>query len=103
MQITDTPAQPIERIQIDILGPLPLTPGENKYILTIQDNFSKFQKDAATVAAALAEQFIFRYGCPLDACILSDRMSKIRFDSPYLSDRIFSISHSRKQIGRAHV
>ena len=71
MQITDTPVQPFERIQIDILRPLPLTPRENKYILTIQDNFSKFadaiplsQIDAATVATALAEQFISRYGCP---------------------------------------
>ena len=27
----------------------------------------------------------------LDVCILSDRMSQIRFDSPYLSDWIFSI------------
>ena len=27
----------------------------------------------------------------LDVCILLDRMSQIRFESPYLSDRIFSI------------
>ena len=71
MQITDTPAQPFKRIQIDISGPLPLSPRENKYILTIQDIFSKFadaiplsQIVAATVATALAEQFISRYSCP---------------------------------------
>ena len=27
----------------------------------------------------------------VDVCILSDRMSQIRFDSPYLLNRIFSI------------
>lgn len=71
MQITDTPAAPFEKIQIDIVGKLPETSRGNKYILTIQDNFSKYcdaipiQKiDAETVATTLAEQFISRYGCP---------------------------------------
>ena len=70
MQITDTATQPFERVQIDIVGPLPITPRGNKYILTIQDNFSKYSDaipipliDAATVATALAQQFISRYGC----------------------------------------
>ena len=71
MQITDTPAQPFERVQMDIIGPLPVSPRGNKYILTIQDNFSKYADaipipkiDTATVATALAEQFISWYGCP---------------------------------------
>ena len=71
MQITDTPAQTFERIQIDIVGLLPMTPRGNKSILTIQDNFSKVanaipvsQIDAITIATALAKQFISRYGCP---------------------------------------
>ena len=35
--------------------------------------------------------FSLRTELPLDVCILSGRMSQIQFDSPYLSDRIFSI------------
>lgn len=71
MTITDTPKGPFEKIQIDIVGPFPLTERKNKYILTIQDNFSKFadaiplsQIDSITIAYSLAEQFISRYGCP---------------------------------------
>ena len=36
--------------------------------------------------------------CVLDVCILSDRMSKIRFDSHYFSDRIFSIRSAAQSI-----
>lgn len=71
MLITDTPAAPFDKIQIDIVGPLPVTPRGNKYILTVQDNFSKYSDaipiskiDSETIATALAEQFISRYGCP---------------------------------------
>lgn len=71
MKITDTPTQPFEKVQIDIVGPLPETPSGNKYILTIQDNFSKYSDaiplltiDSVSVAYALAEEFISRYGCP---------------------------------------
>ena len=71
MTITDTPTQPIEKIQIDIVGPLPETEIGNKYILTIQDNFLKYSDaiplpsiNSISVAYALAEEFISRYGCP---------------------------------------
>ena len=46
MKITDTLTEPFERIQIDIVGPLPITK-KNQYILTIQDNFSKYFKAIA--------------------------------------------------------
>ena len=71
MQMTDRPAEPFERVQIDIVGPLPITERKNRYILTIQDNFSKYSEaiplkeiDSVAVAHALAEQFITRFGCP---------------------------------------
>lgn len=72
MRITDTPKQPFDKIQIGIVGPLPVTPQGNRYILTIQCNFSKYSDalplksiDSLTIAHALAEQFICRYGCPM--------------------------------------
>ena len=39
---------------------------------------------------------------PLDVCILSDRISKIRFDSPYLLDRIFSIRSAVRRMSNIH-
>lgn len=71
MQITDTPRSAFEKIQIDIVGPLPVSSKGNQYLLTLQDNLTKYSDaiplrniDAATVAFALAEQFISRFGCP---------------------------------------
>ena len=42
MRITDSPTQPFEKIQTDIVGPLPETESGTKYIPTIQENFSKY-------------------------------------------------------------
>ena len=33
---------PVDRLATDILGPLPVTPGGNRYILTFTDYFSKW-------------------------------------------------------------
>lgn len=71
MLITDTPKRPFEKIQMDIVGPLPITENGNRYLLTIQDNFSKFSDaiplestDAIQVALAFATNFISKHGCP---------------------------------------
>ena len=71
MLITDTPKQPFEIVQIDMVGPLPVTPRRNSHILTVQCVFSKYSDayplqniDSVTTARVLAEQFIARYGCP---------------------------------------
>ena len=71
LKITDTPKQPFEKVQIDIVGPLPETPSGNKYILRIQDNFLKYPDaialsslNSVSIAHALAEEFISWYGCP---------------------------------------
>ena len=71
MFITDTPKQPFEKVQIDMVGPLPVTSKGNSHILTIQCVFSKYSDayplqntDSVTIARVLAEQFIARYGCP---------------------------------------
>jgi len=42
MVITDTPSRPFEKVYMDIVGPLPISSSGGRYILTFQDNFSKF-------------------------------------------------------------
>ena len=71
MRITDTPKRAFEKVQMDIVGPLPVTKKGNRYLLTLQDNLTKYSDaipllsiDSVTVAIALAEQFISRFGCP---------------------------------------
>ena len=71
MQIADTPKKAFEKVQMNIVGPLPVTKGGNKYLLTLQDNLTKYSDaiplsviDSITVAIALAEQLISRFGCP---------------------------------------
>ena len=69
---------PGERLNIDLVGPLPQTPTGNRYILTIEDAFTRFchavpirTKESKHVADALIERFICIFGCPLE--ILSDQ------------------------------
>ena len=49
-----------QTLYVDLVGPLPLSPNRNKYVLTTMDSFSKYitatpipSKDAAVVANAL--------------------------------------------------
>jgi hypothetical protein len=42
LTITDTKTAPWEKIYLDIVGPLPITETNMKYILTCQDNLSKY-------------------------------------------------------------
>ena len=60
---------PMERLTIDILGELPMTPNGNKYILVISDYFTKWTEalpmpnmEACTVAKTLVENVLFRFG-----------------------------------------
>ena len=41
MLITDTPAEPFDKVSLDTVGKLPTTPHGNRHILTMQDNFNK--------------------------------------------------------------
>ena len=63
---------PMERIAIDVLGPLPMTEAGNKYILIIADYFTKWveafplpNQEAKTVADKLVNEVICRFGVPL--------------------------------------
>jgi len=62
---------PLEKITMDILGPLPKSNRGNYYILVISDYFSKWTEayairnhKAKTIARKLVEEFICRFGAP---------------------------------------
>jgi transcription elongation factor Elf1 len=42
LTITDTKTTPWDKVHLDIVGPLPVTGNKMKYILTCQDNLSKY-------------------------------------------------------------
>lgn len=69
LQITTTARSSFDRIFIDTVGPLVRSDMGNVYILTIQDDLTKFieaiaipDKTAKTVARAMVEEFLLRYG-----------------------------------------
>ena len=65
-------SQPLERIFVDVMGPLPETPKGNKYVIVLTDAFSKWTEcyavpdhKAKTVASELSTHFFTRFGLPL--------------------------------------
>lgn len=80
MEITSTSSSSFERIAIDTVGPLPLTESGNKFVLSIQDDLTKFTSfipmqnhTAETVATNLFNNFISKMGLPKS--ILTDQGS----------------------------
>lgn len=77
--LTQFPAgKRLERVGMDLIGPLPRTDGGARYILTVTDYFTRWcegypipDKTAETVALTFMGQFVARYGCP--EVILSDQ------------------------------
>ncbi len=64
---------PLDRVQIDVLGPFPVSESGNRYILVIIDQFTKWvesfaipRQNSATTAKTLVNEFIARYGAPLE-------------------------------------
>ena len=71
MVITDTPIKPFDKVHMDIVGILPTTVSGNRFILTFQDDFSKFMTcaaipdaEASTVAKVFFEDIITRFNIP---------------------------------------
>jgi len=64
---------PFERLQMDILGPFPVSVSGNKYLLVVSDCFTKWVEAfpirnfrAKTIAEILVNQVISRFGVPLE-------------------------------------
>lgn len=62
---------PIDRLCIDIIGPLPMTPSKNRYILTVTDHFTNWaeafgvpDQTALAVTRKLFNEVLSRLGCP---------------------------------------
>ena len=62
---------PMEHITLDIMGPLNETERNNRYVLVIQDYFTKRveafplpNEQAVTVAEVLTSEWVCRYGAP---------------------------------------
>ena len=63
---------PLERVAIDIMGPLPTSVSGNKYLLVIADYFTKFvhalpmkNQEADTVARTFVHDFVTIFGVPM--------------------------------------
>ena len=64
---------PMQRVHMDILGPLPITKRGNKYILMVIDQFTKWleclplpNQNAETVARSLVDGLFSKLGCPIE-------------------------------------
>ena len=64
---------PMDRVATDITGPFPVSEKGFKYILVIQDHFSKWveaypikDQSAGTVAHVLVFEFFSRFGLPIE-------------------------------------
>ena len=71
MTLTDTPKRPFDKVYMDMVGPLPISTSGNKYILTFQDDFSKYlvcvamtDAEAQTVSKAFFNEIIAMFGTP---------------------------------------
>ena len=77
--------EPMERVSLDILGPVTRTYKGNKYVIVVTDYFTRYAEaygvpdiEAQTVADKLLEEFICRYGLPLQ--IHTDQGSQFTSD-----------------------
>jgi transposase InsO family protein len=80
LTITDTKTTPWDKVYLDIVGHLPVTKNKKKYILTCQDNLSKYfvavtlqSQTAEEVTNAFVKHIILIYGIPTE--ILTDQGS----------------------------
>lgn len=64
---------PLDRLGTDFMGPLPLTPRGNRYIMVVTDYFTKWveifalpDQTAVTTAEVILNEVIARFGCPYE-------------------------------------
>ena len=73
----DPVSEPMEKVTIDVLGPLPVSHRSKRFILVITDCYTKWteaiampDQEASTIATAFVNNFVTRFGVPL--LLLSD-------------------------------
>ena len=71
LQLSFAAERPLQRIAMDIIGPLPVTPRGNQYILVIGDCFKKWKEafpsaymEASSIARVVVNEFICQFGIP---------------------------------------
>ena len=96
--IPDTPTNPNDKIAMDIFGPLPITTSGNEYILSIQDQLTKYlmliplrNAESQSIIEGLFDYFIYIFGAPKS--ILTDQ--GINFLSELIQnfENLFPIKH----------
>jgi hypothetical protein len=78
MQVTDTQPEPWKKIHLDIVGPLPCTEEGHKYILSCQDNLSKYLLAEPLInhtAEEISESIMHRifFICGIPSIIVTDQ------------------------------
>lgn len=119
MRETTTSGGSFERLFIDLIGPLPVSHSNNQYILTIQDDLTKFleaiainDKKSDTVARVLVEQFFLKYMFP--KFLVSDSGSEFKcellksicnllkinpiYSAPYHHETIGALENSHRSL-----
>ena len=98
MEITSTSRQPFERLALDICGPFPITEEGNRFVLTMQDDLTKFSHavslpnhEAITIADSLID-FITMFGIPQR--ILSDQGTEFMSDVIKHVTKVLKMKHS---------
>jgi len=98
MIITDTPGSSFDKVSLDIMGPLPIIPRQNIYILTMQDLLTKYsvavplqEATSLTIADAFVKNFICIYGAP--KIILTDQGTNFLSSLIKNLTRKFNIKH----------
>lgn len=97
MQITTTSERPFQRLAIDVVGPLTLTENGNKYIVTFQDDLTKYSyaksspnHEARTLANIFVD-FISIFGIP--EAILTDNGPDFTSNLIKEVNKLFKIRH----------
>ena len=69
--VSSNAGYPLERVAVDIMGPLPTTEARNKYIMVVSDYFTRWteayaipNQEVRTVATKLVDEFVCRFGGP---------------------------------------
>jgi len=97
--ITDTPSTVFEKCSIDIVGPFSPSGSQYRYILTVQDELSKFliaipleYQTLEQVARAFVDHVVLIYGVP--QIILSDCGSQILSETFKSVCKLLGVKHT---------